>query len=66
MDSPARVRGVRGDPPTGTEVKDGKSPFWTFTVNYEQHNGSFTSDCDVNVELIFLLGKSKSGGAFLE
>lgn len=67
MDSPTRVRGVQGTPPTGSNTDDNKSPFWTFSVPYTRQASFTTGDnCEVNVDLVFLLGKTQSVAAFYE
>ncbi|KAF8422733.1 hypothetical protein EV426DRAFT_670262 [Tirmania nivea] len=61
MDTPTRVRGIVGIPPTSNKTESGKSQFWEFIVNYKQQASFTTGDnCEVEVSLTFFLGKIKA------
>jgi len=67
MDTPTRVRGVAGIPPTGENNENNKSPFWTFSVQFKQQAPLTTGgNCEVEVDLVFLLGRTKTAAGFVE
>ncbi|RPB29644.1 hypothetical protein L211DRAFT_832352 [Terfezia boudieri ATCC MYA-4762] len=67
MDTPTRVRGVSGTPPTGEINDSDKSHFWTFSLQYKQQAPFTTGDnCEVDVNMVFLLGRTKALAGFLE
>ncbi|KAF8459316.1 hypothetical protein BGX38DRAFT_1264258 [Terfezia claveryi] len=67
MDTPTRVRGVSGTPPTGENSDNNKSPFWKFNVRYKQQAPFTTGDsCEVDVDLVFLLGRTQAIAGFVE
>ncbi|RPB29647.1 hypothetical protein L211DRAFT_832356 [Terfezia boudieri ATCC MYA-4762] len=67
MDIPTRVRGVSGTPPAGGINDKDKLKFWSFSLQYKQQ-ASFTTvdNCEVDVGLMFLLGRTQAIAGFVE